>query len=183
MWKDRPKIRRLLLATAGIAACIGVVGAQTPASRTFEVASIRPTNAERPRIYTSPFVYSPGGRFTATNVTLVDIIVMAAYPTRRIQMQGGPAWIDSDRFDIVAKADMDQGEIKPGQWPLMVQALLEDRFKLAFHKETKETQVYALVAGKNPPKLRPSKDGEQTMFTPGERAADEHPENRCRGAC
>ena len=39
----------------------------------------------------------------------------------------------------------------------MVQALLEDRFKLAVHKETKETQVYALVVGKNPPKLQPKK--------------------------
>jgi uncharacterized protein (TIGR03435 family) len=84
-------------------------------------------------------------------------------------MQGGPAWIDSERFDIVAKADMDQGEIKPGQWALMIQALLEDRFKLAFHKETKEMQVYALVVGKNPPKIQPSKEGGETVFTPGPR--------------
>ena len=164
MWKDRPKIRRLLLATAGI----GDVVAQTPARREFEVASIRSNNSGRPKIFIEPFVYSPGGRFTATNVTLVDVIVRV-YPTRRIQMQGGTAWIDSDRFDIVAKADMDQGEVKREQWALMVQALLEDRFKLAVHKETKETQVYALVAGKNPPKLQPSKEGEQTMSTQGAR--------------
>lgn len=164
MWRDRPKIRRLLLATAGI----GVVVAQTPARREFEVASIRPNNSGPPKMYINPFVLAPGGRFTATNVTLVDVIVMA-YQTRRIQMQGGPAWIDSDRFDIVAKADMDQGRVEPGQLMPMVQALLVDRFKLTVHKETRETQVYALVAGKNPPKLQPSKEGEQTTSTQGAR--------------
>jgi uncharacterized protein (TIGR03435 family) len=111
MWRNRPKIRRLLRATAGIAAGIGVVAAQFPARREFEVASIRPNNSGPPKMYINPFVLAPGGRFTATNVTLVDVIVMA-YQTRRIQMQGGPAWIDSDRFDIVAKADMDQGRIE-----------------------------------------------------------------------
>jgi uncharacterized protein (TIGR03435 family) len=154
----------LLLIIAGI----GVMLAQSPARREFEVASIRPNNSGPPKMYINPFAFAPGGRFTATNVTLVDIIVMS-YQTRRVQMQGGPAWMDSDRFDIVAKADMEQGEIQKGQWPLMVQALLEDRFKLALHKEMKEAQVYALVAGKSPPKLQPSKEGGETVFTPGPR--------------
>ena len=167
MLRDHPTIRRLLLAVAGTAAGVGVMLAQTP-RREFEVASIRPNNAGRPTTYINPFVFAPGGHFTATNVTLVDVIVQA-YQTRRIQMQGGPAWIDSDRFDIVAKADMDQGRIEPGQWTLMIKALLEDRFKLAVHKETKETQVYALLVGKNPPKLQPSKEGEQTTSTQGAR--------------
>ena len=142
--------------------------AQSPARREFEVASIRPNNSGRPTTFTNPFVFAPGGRFTAINVTLVDVIVLA-YQATPIQMQGGPAWINSDRFDIVAKADMDQGKIEPGQLRPMIQALLEDRFKLTVHKEAKETQVYALVAGKDPPKLQPSKEGEQTRFTPGER--------------
>jgi uncharacterized protein (TIGR03435 family) len=156
-----------------MAALLGLLNApanraQSPARREFEVASIRPNNSGPPKNNINPFVFAPGGRFTATNITLVDVIVMA-YQTRRIQMQGGPAWIDSDRFDIVAKADMDQGRVEREQWPLMLQGLLADRFKLAVHRETKEVQVYALVAGKNPPKLQPSKDEEQTMFTPGER--------------
>ena len=135
--------------------------------RHFEVASIKP-NKGPSRILVNPLEYLPGGRFTATNATLVDIIVRV-YPTRRIQMQGGPEWIDSERFDIVAKADAADGEIKAGEWQEMVQTLLEDRFKLSFHHETKEMPVLALVAGKNPPKLEPSKDGEETVARVGNR--------------
>src|ERR1700676_262620 len=101
----------------------GGAPAQTDARPEFEVASIRPTNSGRPRVYTSPFTYSPSGRFTATNVTLVDIIVSGVYKTRRIQMRGGPEWIDSERFDIIAKAETSGGEIKREQWNLMIQAL------------------------------------------------------------
>jgi hypothetical protein len=76
MLRDHPTIRRLLLAVAGTAAGVGVMLAQTP-RREFEVASIRPNNAGRPTTYINPFVFAPGGHFTATNVTLVDVIVQA----------------------------------------------------------------------------------------------------------
>lgn len=92
-----------------------------------------------------------------------------AYHTRRIQMRGGPDWIDTDRFNIVAKADEAEGEVKHEQFVAMVQALLEDRFKLMLHRETEERTVYALVAGKNPSRLQPAKDGEQTAMVPGDR--------------
>ncbi len=164
---------KLWLLIAGLAAA-GIVAAQQaqaqtppPARRVFEVASIKPNNSGPPRAFTDQFTFSPNGRFTATNVTLVDVIVRA-YPTRRIQMRGGPDWIDSERFDIAAKADTGESEIKPEQWGPMIQGLLEDRFKLVLHRETKEASVYALVAGKTPPKLRESKDGEQTAMVPGD---------------
>jgi uncharacterized protein (TIGR03435 family) len=83
-------------------------------------------------------------------------------------MRGGPDWIDSDRFDIIAKAETSGGEIKREQWNLMIQALLEDRFKLVLYRETKEMTVYALVAGKSAPNLRESKEGEQTTFAPSD---------------
>jgi uncharacterized protein (TIGR03435 family) len=137
-----------------------------PARREFEVASITPDNSGPRTSNINPFVYMRGGRWTATDVTLVDIII-PAYQTRRIQMQGGPEWIDSKRFDIVAKADEDEGEIKAGQWPQMIQTLLEKRFKLVTHRETKEMPVYALVLGKTPPKFDPPKDGEKTNMVPG----------------
>jgi uncharacterized protein (TIGR03435 family) len=110
---------------------------------------------------TIPVAYLPGGRFTATNATLVDVIVQV-YQTRRIQMEGGPGWIDSDRFDIVAKADASEGEVKDEQWPQMIQALLEDRFKLKYHRETKEMPVLALV-GRPPAAFHESKDEESTF--------------------
>lgn len=113
------------------------------------------------------YAYSPGGGFSAVNATLVDMIVRV-YPTRRIQMRGGPEWIDSERFDVFAKADPAEGEIEPGQLAEMVQTMLEDRFQLRFHTEMREMQVLALVSGKTPAKLDPSRDGEETGLTPGE---------------
>ncbi len=150
-----------------------VVFGQTPAApsaprRTFEVASIKPNTAPPPTgTWTSPIATLPGGRFTATNVTLVDVIVQA-YRTRRIQMQGGPGWIDSERFDIVAKADAAEGEVTRDQWPPMIQALLEDRFKLVFHWETKDMPVLALV-GKLPTAFQASKDETPNSVAQGDR--------------
>jgi uncharacterized protein (TIGR03435 family) len=138
---------------------------QPKARRQFEVASIKPNESGRRTL--QGFAYSPGG-FTATNATLVDMIVRV-YPTRRIQMQGGPDWIDSERFDVLAKTDLTEGAVQPGQWPQMVQTLLEDRFKLGFHTETREVQVLALVVGKIAPKLHTPKEGGETAMTPGDR--------------
>jgi uncharacterized protein (TIGR03435 family) len=153
---------------------LGIVAAMTAFSQTptaprrqFEVASIKPNKSGPPRgARTNPFAFLPGGRFTATNVTLVEVIV-SVYSTRRIQMRGGPDWIDSERFDIVAKADAADGEVKGEQRLPMVQALLEDRFKLAYHRETKEVPVFALV-GKPTENLRKAGEDEQNSFTPGE---------------
>ena len=139
---------------------------QPKARRQFEVASIKPNQSGK--LALQGFSYLPGGRFTATNATLVDVIVRV-YPTRRIQMQGGPGWIDSERFDFMAKADAAEGEIKDEQWTQMVQMLLEDRFKLAFHTETREMQVLALMAGKGASKLQAAKDGGETGASAGER--------------
>src|SRR5262249_4480530 len=97
---------------------------QAPPRRHFELVSIKPNNSGRPTVQGNPLTYSPGGRFTAINVTMVDVLVRV-YPTRRIQMEGGPDWIDSDRWDIIAKADEAEGEITPEQRPLIVQTLLE----------------------------------------------------------
>ncbi len=135
--------------------------------RQFEAASIKPNNSGPPRVYKEPFTFSPGGRLTATNVTLVDVIVRV-YPTRRIQLQGGPYWMDSDRFDIVAETGTSHGPLEPGQWQTMVQALVEDRFKLKYHYETQEKPVYALMVATDAPKLDASREGETTSLMPGE---------------
>ncbi len=156
-------------AAAAIVGCL-MLAAQTqpPPRRAFDVASIRKIDPERPTVYTNPFSFSPSGRFTATNVTLTDLIVVA-YGTRRIQMRGGPAWIDSDRFNVIAQTDATSGEVKLQEHRPMIQVLLEDRFKLALHRETEETTVLALVTGKAPPKIQPAKEGEKNAVVPGNR--------------
>lgn len=133
--------------------------AQTTAPhRVFEVASIKPNNTgAHLEVQTEPLAYLPGGRFTATNVTLVDLIVRA-YTTRRIQLRGSANRMDSERYDIIAKADLAEGDVTPDQWKPMVQALLADRFHLAVHHEMQDGTVYSL-AGKLPAAFHESKEG------------------------
>ena len=121
--------RKVVLVVACFAAAGALLSAQAPAQKpSFEVASIKPNKSGKPLpTVGSPLAFLPGGRFTATNVTLVDMIVQA-YRTRRIQMQGGPNWIDSERFDIVAKADEAEGKLTGEQMREMLQACLKTDF-------------------------------------------------------
>jgi uncharacterized protein (TIGR03435 family) len=71
---------------------------------------------------------------------------------------GGPKWIDSDRFDIVAKADRDWQANPNGPPPalaLMLQTLLAERFKLAVHNDRRDMPIYALVLARRDGKLGP----------------------------
>src|SRR5262252_3836957 len=83
------------------------VGAQSPAVASsrpvFEAASVKPNKDGGP----FNLLFQPGGRFRATNVT-AKMLIGAAYGTPQplpdFQIAGGPKWLDTDRFDIVAKA-------------------------------------------------------------------------------
>jgi len=77
-----------------------------------------------------------------------------------IPISGGPGWINSDRYTIDAKPEEPQSE-EMMNGPMM-QALLEERFKLKIHHETREVPVYALTVAKAGPKLKPFKDGSCT---------------------
>ena len=118
---------------------------------TFETASVKLDKSKEPRV---GIRIQPGGLYTATNVTL-RLLIQNAYRVQSFQVSGGPDWVGSDPYDIVAKAGANP---MPGQIPLMMQALLADRFKLTVHRETKEVPVYALVmaktGGKAGPQLR-----------------------------
>jgi bla regulator protein blaR1 len=77
--------------------------------------------------------------------------------TKMIPIEGGPDWIHSERFAINAKAD-GQPSILMMEGP-MLQTILEDRFKLKIHRETRQGPVYELALGKGSPKLKPLQDG------------------------
>ncbi len=77
---------------------------------------------------------------------------MTAYGVKTYQISG-PAWLDTERFDIVAKVP--QGATKDDV-KLMLQNLLADRFKLTLHREKKDMPMYALLVAKNGPKLKES---------------------------
>jgi uncharacterized protein (TIGR03435 family) len=78
-------------------------------------------------------------------------------PGTMTPIEGGPGWVDSERYQITAKA-----EGTPGQEMMrgpMLQALLEDRFKLKMRRESREVPAYALTVGKNGPKLQAAPEG------------------------
>jgi len=93
------------------------------------------------------------GRIDYNNVTLKDMI-RQAYLVKEYQISG-PDWMNSTRFDVVAKVPPNTPK---EQIPLMWQSLLADRFKLSLHRDKKELPVYVLLVAKNGPKLKESED-------------------------
>ena len=97
------------------------------------------------------------GRLTATNATLRRL-VLAAYEKEPFQVVGGPAWENTARFDITAKAT--DGSATTNQILELLKTLLADRFKLRVHAETREVPIYALVMARSDgtigAKLKPS---------------------------
>jgi uncharacterized protein (TIGR03435 family) len=84
------------------------------------------------------------------------------HPANRTLIEGGLAWIDSERYQITAKAVGTPGQsVMRGP---MLQALLEERFKAKVHRESRQVPVYAITVAKNGPKLKPFKEGTCSTF-------------------
>ena len=126
-------------------------------SPTFEAAAIKPAAPQTGMGMRVMMRGGPGspdpGQITYSNVSL-KMVLTNAYGIKGYQING-PKWLDSERFDIVAKIAM--GSTKE-QFQMMLQNLLAERFKLAVHRETKELPIYALVVGKGGPKLKETVD-------------------------
>lgn len=137
-----------------------VLVAQVPAAKkpSFDVISVKVDKDGGPPRRTG----IEGNRFIAENVPLIPLILYAYRGTAPAlladQVIGGPAWISRDRFDVEAKLEGNVGSIPTQQTWLMVQSLLEDRFKLRTHWETREMPVYHLVVAKSGLKMRLSGD-------------------------
>jgi len=106
--------------------------------------------------------FSPG-RLNISCTTVARLIAQAyiSLPDGRrnlqISMEGGPSWINSDQYEINAKADgTPSRETMTGE---MLQAILEGRFKLKVHRETREVPVYAMTVAKGGMKVQPLEDG------------------------
>jgi uncharacterized protein (TIGR03435 family) len=140
----------------------------------FEVASIKPASPFARNVFIVP---GPGGGVSLNNFTLKEMIVLG-WRVQPFQISGGPPWLDSVHYDVVAKP-----ETKPKQdeIPLMLQALLADRFQLVIHHDTKELPLFALTLarkdGKLGPKLIPH-EGACTALDPPERLPPSEPGKR-----
>ena len=120
------------------------------ASPVFEVATIKPS---KPEGQGKGFLVR-GRQFSTLHTSLSDLITFA-YGVHARQITGGPAWIETEKYDLAAKPD-GEGQPNDKQWKMMLQKLLADRFQLAFHRDKKELAVYAIVIAKNGPKLAKS---------------------------
>lgn len=117
----------------------------------FEVATVKPTP---PGTQGGGLGPSPGGRFTVHNLPLIGLIGFA-FGLNRNHIEGVPAWAETDRFDIVAKADT-AGSPSMDQQKEMMQKLLADRFGLSAHREQREGTVYVLTVQSTGSKLTPT---------------------------
>ncbi len=145
------------LSWVGLAAALaimgGVLSAQAPASRAvepaFEVVSVKPSRTGDPG---GSINVRPGGRFVVVNRTVRNMI-RTAYQVQDQRIVGGPAWVGTERFDVLAHAPSD--DVTMASMVAMIRHLLADRFGLVVHAGTREMPVYALVTARPDGRLGP----------------------------
>lgn len=141
----------------------------------FEVASVKRN------IDGGPVTFNPQatGQFTVINFPFATLIT-AAYQLQPYQLQGAPSWTGEERYDIQARLDPQiakrlQPDGHPPTWALALRSLLAERTRLAFHRETRELPIYALVmarADRKPgPNLKPAKADCDALRVESEAAA------------
>lgn len=138
-------------------ACIAAAGLY---GQRFDVASVRPHDPDNQQFVVRMPVR---GQFQAEGAP-VKLLVMLAYGVQESQIAGGPNWFATEKWDIDAKSDDERHSAD--ETKLMLQHLLEERFALKLHRETRELAVYALTVGKGGPKFRTS-DKKSTNIRPG----------------
>jgi uncharacterized protein (TIGR03435 family) len=142
-----------------------------PVPTEFEVAEVKPSD---PDFKGMRFQIQPGGRVNLQGVTL-KFLFQQAWDISEDMLAGAPKWMDTDRFDIIAKASTEvvPAAQSPGQQPdidfdavlAMVRTLVTERFKLATHTEERPVSAYTLVAVK--PKMKKADPTSRTLFKEG----------------
>jgi uncharacterized protein (TIGR03435 family) len=154
-------IRPIPIAVTAVA-FVGLLNAQSLRSQTaqpagqkepaFEVTSVKANTSGTLPVGAGRF---SNGEFRTANIPLRLLMRQAFQRMQNDDLVGGPSWLDTDRWDIAAKADSPSADMLP-----MIRTLLADRFKLITHHETRDRPIYALVIarrdGQLGPSLRPS---------------------------
>jgi uncharacterized protein (TIGR03435 family) len=173
-WDRRSGRRSSSRLLPGAGLCIFTLCAafgQAPAAPAFDVASVKKSDLSgmmgegkgeargKASLGTTP------GTLNIRNMSLHSCVEWA-YHLKDYQVTG-PGWIDNERFDIVGKA---ADPVRDDELRKMLQTLLADRFKLVFHRETRELPVYALTVGKEGSKMKQSEgEGESNLKPKGAR--------------
>jgi uncharacterized protein (TIGR03435 family) len=160
-------LRDLILAAIATASFVG------QSRPSFDAASIKPSSSSGGQM-----VRPVGDRVVATDATL-RALIQFAYPSadgRRFfssQIVEAPGWVETDRFNVQAKAGAGSHAVTVRELQLMTQVMLEDRFQLRTHRDMRELPVYDLVASKSGIKLNraadqtpPAVDGDPLTLDP-----------------
>jgi len=147
----RPELIVTAIAVASLAA-------QSPSRPAFDAVSIKPSVSSN-----GGTVRPVGDRVVATETTLRALIQFAyrvpdGRAFLRSQIIDTPRWVETDRFDVEAKAGAAGGEVTPRQLQRMTQTMLEDRFQLRTHREMRELPVYEFVVAKGGMKMKLASD-------------------------
>jgi len=155
----------MILAVAGGAALLSAQGSvPTPSTPRFEVASIKPNTTARVPLNVA-FLKTAGagnaknGRFWMLGdiaATPLSVLIQLAYNVNDFQLDGGPSWVRSDRYEVDARAE---GSATFEQMRPMLQSLLADRFRLTLRRETRQWPVYDLMPVKDGLKIAVTKEG------------------------
>lgn len=145
-------LRQLTLAALAIS--ISTTLAQTPTPRpkfdTFEVATIKLVD---PDAKSGRYITMQGNNRFIEKAYTLKLLIAAAYDLNPRTISGGPSWVESDHYDIVA---VTPDEVRPthDEQMTMLRSLLNDRFKLTFHREPKVFSIYELEISKSGSKLK-----------------------------
>jgi uncharacterized protein (TIGR03435 family) len=155
-----------ILAATTLASALFAQDSRTPkmmapdARPQFEVATVKPSQSSEAG---GTIQVSPSGMVNLTNFPVMTLLQFS-YNVLRRQISGGPSWLESERFDIVGKPDM-EGSPNMSQVREMLQKLLADRLHLSVHHEKKDLSGYGLLVAKGGPKLTEDTDNRNGMPT------------------
>ena len=155
-------MKSILLRFFFLLAVTGLAYGQTPEKLpSFEAADVHSSPKNPNPNVRSLGASARGGRYQFKNATMVDLI-SNAYGVEPEKVVGGPFWLETDRFDILAKAPT---SVTAANTKLMLRSLLADRFKLVIHSQETPMNVWAMIAvnaGKPGPQLKEAKGGGPT---------------------
>jgi uncharacterized protein (TIGR03435 family) len=137
-----------------------LLGQSTNKPAAFEIADV---HVSPPTVQASVSGGIPrNGRYELRNASMVDLITKA-YDVSDDKIAGGPSWLATDRFDVIAK--LPSATATPEEARLMLQNLLAERFGLKVHNDSKPLPAYVLSMGKGAPKMKKS-DGSSSGCQP-----------------
>jgi uncharacterized protein (TIGR03435 family) len=149
-------MRRIVAAFVMMSAVVAAQDQAPVLDASFEAASFR-RNVGGGNVVWQP---RPTGQFTIVNIPF-ETLILGAYQLQPYQLQGAPSWVRDERYDITARLDPQiagrlQPDGHPPTWALALRNLLTERARLAFHRETRQLPIYALVMARRDGRLGPN---------------------------